>query len=235
MNELTKINNSCIAMTTKEIADIAGRRNDNVYRDAEKMLIDLERDLTKFEGIYKDSYGRDQKCYILDKKLSLCLVAKYDTKTRMAIIDRWEELEAKKQALPETWQGKALYLAENLIEMNKQIESQKPAVEFCKKFAAASGSFKIGDFAKILYDKNSLVIGQNRLFSWLYSNKYLIDSRTPYQKWMDQGLFEVVSGLIDGSNTGRVWKMVKVTGKGMVHLTEKIIESGEFESAKVFK
>ena len=96
MNDITKFSNSCIAMTTKEIADLTVKRHDNIIRDAEQMFNELEISHLIFEATYLDTQGKPRKCYILDKKLSLCLVAKYDTKTRMAIIDRWEELENKK-------------------------------------------------------------------------------------------------------------------------------------------
>lgn len=223
-------------MTTKEISDLTEKRHDNIIRDTENMLNELGECLLKFEGTYKSAQGKDVKCYILPKDLTLTLVSGYNIKMRKAIIDRWTELEEQKnKALPQTWQDKALFLAENLIEMNKQLEAQKPAVEFVQAITKAQGSFKIGDFAKILYDKNNLVIGQNRLFAWLYKHRYLQNSSTPYQRWIDQGLFEVTSGVIEGSSSGRIWKMVKVTGKGMVYLTEKIIESGEFESSKVYR
>jgi phage antirepressor YoqD-like protein len=79
----------------------------------------------------------------------------------------------------------------------------------------------------MLYSEK-ISIGQNRLFKWLYENKYLKNAQTPYQKYMDMGLFEIVSGVIERSTTGKIWKTVKVTGKGIVHITQKLQKTGEF-------
>ena len=49
---------------------------------------------------------------------------------------------------------------------------------------------------------------------------------------MTMGLFEVASGPVTGSETGRVWKQVKVTPKGMVYLTKKIVESQSFSKVE---
>jgi anti-repressor protein len=112
--------------------------------------------------------------------------------------------------------------------MQKTIESQKPAVDFARQISATKDSIKVGDFAKILYSNNNLLIGQNRLFQWLYDNRFLQNSSTPFQRYLDQGIFEVTSGVIQNSTTGRIWKQVKITGKGIVYLTQKILESGVF-------
>jgi prophage antirepressor-like protein len=134
--------------------------------------------------------------------------------------------------LPTNPQEQALILAKNLIEMQKQVEAQKPAVEFCKTLSATKDSIKVGEFAKILFDKNSLDIGQNRLFQWLYKYGYLQNSSTPYQKYVSQGIFEVSSGIVKNSESGRIWKQVLITGKGMIYLSKKILDSKEFEVIK---
>jgi len=138
------------------------------------------------------------------------------------------EKKVKQLALPTNTKEQALLLAHNLIEMQKTIDSQKPAVDFARQISATRDSIKVGDFAKILYSNNNLLIGQNRLFQWLYDNRFLQNSSTPFQRYLDQGIFEVTSGVIQNSTTGRIWKQVKITGKGIVYLTQKILESGVF-------
>ncbi len=61
MNELnvTKV----ITMTSPEIAELTGKRLDNVNRDIEKMFAELEIDLLKFEGNYRDPLNRKRKNY----------------------------------------------------------------------------------------------------------------------------------------------------------------------------
>ena len=90
-------------MSSLEIAKLTGKRHDNVMRDIRVMLENLgEGDAFRFEVMYKDAYGRDQKCYNLPKRECLILAGGYDVVLRASIIDRWAELEYKEQAKVET-------------------------------------------------------------------------------------------------------------------------------------
>ena len=226
MNNIQK-SNTPVSMSTKEIADLTGKRTDNVNRDTEKMFSELEINALKFEGIYKDSRNRNQICYNLNRRLTNILITGYSIKLRAAVIDRLNELE-KQVASPVLTID---MLIDAYQEQKKVIESQAPAVEFAKQIAATKDSVKVGEFAKMLYAEN-MAIGQNRLFSWFYEKKILKDSSTPYQKYMDMGIFEIVSGPVETSSNGRIWRMVKITGKGIVYLTRKILDSGDFEPVK---
>lgn len=84
-----------MTMSSREIAELTGKRHDHVLRDVKRMLEDLEEDLPKFGAIYRDEKNREYPEYRLPKDLSICLVAGYDAKLRLTIIRRWEELETK--------------------------------------------------------------------------------------------------------------------------------------------
>lgn len=217
-------------MSSLEIAELTGKRHTHVIRDVENMLNELEIDEPTFGSTYKDASNRDSKCYNLNKELTETLITGYSIKLRHAVIVRLRQLEEGKAQLPTDPKEQALMLSHAVIELNKQIEEQKPAVEFASQMAANKGSIKIGDFAKILFNENNLVIGQNRLFKWLRDNKYLQSDNKPFQRFVDQGLFQVVSGVIDG--TTRIWSTTKITGKGMVYFTNKILNSGDFTPIK---
>ena len=83
-----------LTMSSREIAELTGKRHDNVVRDIRTMLEALEKDVLSFEAIYKDAYGREQQQFLLPKDLTLTLVTGYDVKRRHAINVRWLELEA---------------------------------------------------------------------------------------------------------------------------------------------
>lgn len=68
-----------------------------MIRDIEKMLVALSIDLLRFEEIYTDAYGREQRCINLPKRECLILAGGYDVVLRASIIDRWAELEYKEQ------------------------------------------------------------------------------------------------------------------------------------------
>ncbi len=81
-------------MSSVEIAELTGKRHDNVVRDIKSMLGELEIGHLKFEGTYKTKQGKPSKCYNLPKRECTILVSGYNIKMRAAIIDRWEELES---------------------------------------------------------------------------------------------------------------------------------------------
>jgi phage antirepressor YoqD-like protein len=119
---MTEISATSQEMITSEISAITGKEHKNVIRDTEKMFSELGEDRLKFEHIYKDSYGREQKCYKLDKTHSLCLVAKYDTKTRMAIIKRWEELEKTGRQLADALKNADPAVLRKLADVSEQAQ-----------------------------------------------------------------------------------------------------------------
>ena len=99
----TAINTSILAvptptvqtMSSKEIADMTGKEHKDVLRDIRNMFEQLQIDSAQFCAQYKDSTGRTLPCFNLDKDLSICLVSGYNVQLRMAIIKRWNELEAQ--------------------------------------------------------------------------------------------------------------------------------------------
>ena len=82
-------------MSSREIAELCGKRHDNVMTDIRNMLELLKIQSPEFLGDYKDDKGRTYPCFNLPKRESLILVSGYDVVTRAKIIDRWQELEAQ--------------------------------------------------------------------------------------------------------------------------------------------
>ena len=80
-------------MTSREIADLTGKRHDHVLRDIEKMLADLGETSPQIWGDLNDAYWRPQRVAFLPKRESLILVSGYSVVMRAKIIDRWQELE----------------------------------------------------------------------------------------------------------------------------------------------
>lgn len=91
-------------MSTKEIAELTGKRHDNVLRDADKALIELGIPALKFEGSYFGDNGRPIRILNLPKRMCLILVSGYSIELRARIIDRWQELVERvaKPALRDT-------------------------------------------------------------------------------------------------------------------------------------
>lgn len=111
-------------MSSREIAELTGKRHDNVLRDIRAMLEELKEDVLSFEGMSPDSYGRAQAVFNLPKDLTITLVSGYNVTMRHRIVTRWMELEAAQapQAfkLPQSF-AEALRLAADLQEANEKL------------------------------------------------------------------------------------------------------------------
>ena len=125
--------------------------------------------------------------------------------------------------------AKALLVAQSKIEeRDRQIEQMKPKEIFADAVATSRTSILIGELAKILR-QNGIEIGQNRLFSWLRDNGYLIkrkgtDYNMPTQSAMEKGLFEIKETVISHSDGHTsVNKTPKVTGKGQQYFINKFL------------
>ncbi|WP_286913251.1 MULTISPECIES: Rha family transcriptional regulator [unclassified Pseudomonas] len=85
-------------MSSREIANLTGKRHDNVKRDVVAMLKDLKVDPLSFEDIYLDGRNREQVQYQLDREHTDCLLTGYSPALRMRVIRRWRELEEQSEA-----------------------------------------------------------------------------------------------------------------------------------------
>ena len=117
-------------------------------------------------------------------------------------------------------------------QLEAQIEADRPKVIFSDAVSASHTSILVGEFAKIMR-QNGADIGQNRMFAWLRENGYLIsrkgsDRNMPTQKSMELGLFEIKETTINHSDGHiSISKTPKITGKGQLYFTEKILSIRE--------
>jgi phage regulator Rha-like protein len=80
-------------ISSLEIAKLTGKKHYHILRDIDNILSDLWITNANFGGSYKDSSGKTNRMYNVDKRVALVLATWYSTKLRAAIIDRWIELE----------------------------------------------------------------------------------------------------------------------------------------------
>ncbi|MXV39379.1 hypothetical protein GO491_11940 [Flavobacteriaceae bacterium Ap0902] len=114
------------------------------------------------------------------------------------------------------------------IEAEKVIEQQKPLVTFAEALQISEHNILVGELAKIL-NQNGIDIGQNRLFDWLRSNRYLMSHgeqrNLPTQKGLDLKLFQIKTRTINNANGSvRVTKTTKVTPKGQKYFINKFLK-----------
>ena len=83
-------------MSSREIAQLTGKRHDNVLRDIDKMLTDLGFHSPHFRGEYQDDIGRTLPMYNLPQRELLTLVSGYKTVPRSRVLERLAALAAEK-------------------------------------------------------------------------------------------------------------------------------------------
>ena len=134
--------------------------------------------------------------------------------------------------------AKALLVAQKQIaDRNAQIERMRPKEIFADAVTASNSTILIGELAKLLR-QNGVNIGQNRLFTWMRDNGYLIrragtDYNAPTQRSVDMGILAVKETVIshaDGST--KITKTTKVTGKGQQYFINKFLCTGVAEAAR---
>lgn len=108
-------------MTSREIAELTGKRHDNVLRDIEVMFKKLKNNPSDYLDSYVDAKGESRKMYRLNKDQTLTIVTGYDTKRRYAVVRRWHELE-------EQLQGRELSV-DDVLELNNRLIEQLKAGE----------------------------------------------------------------------------------------------------------
>ncbi|MGL4507580.1 MAG: Rha family transcriptional regulator [Aeromonas sobria] len=139
------ISREMTTMSSREIAELTGKRHDNVMRDIRNMMSELG--VLKSEETYNHpSNGQEYSMFSLSKEETLCLVAGYHAKLRMAIIKRWGELEEaiKQPALPDNFIAvdKDEYIATlrcAFESVNRQRNEAVAMLEDHKKLAVKEG------------------------------------------------------------------------------------------------
>ena len=94
----SKSENVARTMSSREIANLTGKRHPDVKRDIQAMAVELKLDVSEFAHIYNDSRNREQIEYLLDREHTDCLLTGYSAGLRMKVIRRWRELEQQQGA-----------------------------------------------------------------------------------------------------------------------------------------
>ena len=214
MNNLSILNNQVLTMSSREIAELTGKQHKHVLTDIRNMLSEIQS--AEKSADYQDARGRSQPMLLLNKEETLCLVAGYNVKLRMAIIKRWQELEVQQAPrVPQTF-SEALQLA---ADQAKQLELQAPKVAFVDKLVTRTNLM------------NATQIAQKHGKSAVWLNKYLDEKKVynqsvkrvrTFNSWfVEKGLGEMKkseTGFDQAlfTNAGEVWINEQLHSDGMV-------------------
>jgi Phage regulatory protein Rha (Phage_pRha) len=84
---------AAMTMTSREIAELTGKRHSDVLRDIRSMFTALDLAERTFASGYLDANNQERIEFLLPYDETICLLTGYDAKARMVVIKRWKELE----------------------------------------------------------------------------------------------------------------------------------------------
>ncbi|ELA9068548.1 phage antirepressor KilAC domain-containing protein [Vibrio parahaemolyticus] len=219
-----------MTMSSREIAELTGKRHNHVKRDIERMREELNPP-NLGSSIFVHN-GNEYTQYHLNRDLTLTLVSGYSIKLRHAIIKRLEELEKQSQPqVPQTYADALLLAAtqaKELEEKNQALAIAAPKAEFADAIAGADKGVKLGQFAK------TVGLGPVTIFRVLRELKIFMsrgDSyNLPYQDYVERGYFTVKQGTYETNSQTRISHTALITGKGEIWLRKKLLETGHLKA-----
>jgi Rha family phage regulatory protein len=233
--------------SSRQIAENFEKNHNHVLRDIDSLKKDVSNfGQMFFETTAPDSYGREQRAYLMNRDgftlLAMGFTGKAALEWKLKYIAAFNEMEKKLTEQPQLTRSQLLATAliaahEELEEKNKKIAELTPKGVFADAVSASSQSILVGEMAKLL-SQNGIQMGQNRLFAWLRENGYLIKDRKrtdynmPTKESMELRLFEIKETSIahsDGHTS--INKTPKVTGLGQVYFVNLFLR--EEKSQKV--
>lgn len=175
-----------LKISSREIAELTGKRHDNVLRDCDILNQNYEKmTLLKIEeGYYThpNTGNQQHREYLLTKIQTLDLMTGYKADLRIKVNRRWEELE-KQQAetkLPQNYIEalEALLVSEKeKLKLQEENKLMLPKAEFYDDVTGSDSLIDMKEVAKVLNFKN---IGRNKLFELLRNKSVLMRDNTPY-------------------------------------------------------
>lgn len=231
-NIRTSIIDNEIWFVGKDIATALG------FTNTRKAIIDHVDKDDKIDGVtVRDSIGREQNPVMINESGVYALVfgSKLESAKRFKHWVTSEVLPTLRKTgsygMPQGKELLALAVIEaqkTIEEKDKEIERMRPKEVFADAVASSKDSILIGELAKLIC-QNGYSIGQNRLFTWMRDNGYLMvqgaSRNIPKQRYVEQGLFEIKeSSIANPDGSVRLIKTTKVTAKGQQYFIQKFLQ-----------
>lgn len=219
-------------MSSREIAELTGKRHDHVMRDIREMLVQLhgEDGLPRFGASYINAQNKQQPCFNLPKRESLILVSGYSVELRAKIIDRWAELEQQVATFdpvavlndPSAMRGILLSYTEKVLALEAVNAELTPKAEALDRIATADGSLCVTDAAKALQMRPKDLFSYLREHGWIY-RRAGAGHDVGYQSKTTTGLLEhKVTTVLRADGSEKITEQVRITPKGLAKLSALI-------------
>lgn len=215
-------------MSSVEIAKLTEKRHSDVLHDIRRILAEAGIGERGLASSYLSEQNKELPCFNLPRRECDLVMSGYSVKYRLAIIDRWQELEEKQadpmKALndPAVMRGLLLGYTERVLSLESEVVELKPKAEALERIAISSdGSYCIRDAAKIMQLQEKAFIAWLLEHEWVYRRTGQ-SGLIAYAPILKKGYMEhklTTGDKTDGS--GEQWSktQARITSKGLVKLS----------------
>jgi len=209
-------------MSSREIAQLTGKEHKNVTVVIES-LIDDQILTAEIQRSTFEHRGNSYKCFLLNKRDSLVTVARLSPEFTAAVVDRWQELEAKQAPREPNRIELAQWVIEaetKLAQANEQLAIAAPKAVAFDRIADTTNLFTIREAAKTLKTKERDLVALLLNRGWAYR-----DTRSVMQPYAEKIARGYVTSVMTKPITGtdgqeRVFSQLRITAKGVTRLSE---------------
>ena len=236
-------------MSSKEIATLTDKRHDNVIRDTREMLAQIHPSVLRDEQYQEvNDYRGYTSEILLDKELSICLVAGYDANVRFKIIKRWQELENTQPVMRMPTHAEAMRGWADEIDAHNETKLQLehttgerdtslgllaqtttaavdmlPKVKVYNAIMHSEGALLISDAARVLN------VSQTKLFTFLERSRWIFRAGKhkkykAYAPHIHNGnLVQLVKDAVNHDGDPVVTSQVQITAQGIAVLANLLV------------
>lgn len=231
MNEIVRIDENTMTVSARDLHDALEVKT--AFKDWFPRMCEYGfTEGTDFSSKMSESTGGRpamDAAISIDMAKEICMIQR--TEKGKEVRKYFLDLE-KAWNTPEQVMSRALKIADKTItslkvevkQLSAENEAMKPGALFASAVSASETSILVRDFSKILR-QNGADYGEKRLYKWLRKHGYILQNSTePSQRAMEQGLFERIERTVQrGDLPPIVTSTTKITGKGQVYFTNKIL------------
>lgn len=206
-------------MSSREIADLCQKEHKNVTVVIES-LIEAQILTAEIQRSTFEHRGNSYKCFLLNKRDSLVVVARLSPEFTAAVVDRWQELEAKQPLREPNRIELAQWVIEaetKLAKVTEQLSIAAPKVHY---YDAVVDRTNLLNTTQIAQKLRMSAIHLNTILDGLaVYNKSVKRSRVFQQWFLDKGY-----GLIRQTEQG--YSQPMFTLKGEAWIIQKLVSEG---------
>ena len=205
---IQKVNNVDV-MSSVDLAELCiGDKKDahsDFMKKAKKVLGDKVGNFSELI-----SYARGTRTILMLPEREACLMAmSYSYELQAKVYDAWHE-KVSKPKLPATY----LEALQQLVEKETLLLEQAEKVEFHDTVVQSNNTYKYQEAGKKIQQRPNMFI------KWMKENGYIDKINVPYQRYIDQELFKISTGV---SESGHAYSQGRVTSKGIAYFSNKLV------------